>query len=116
MAYTHREEAQIEEYLINTVRLLRGNIRKVRWPGRRGAPDRFVWVPGWKFPKLIELKRPGKIPTLQQEEEIKRLRKMHIEVLVIDNREDIDKCLLSSNNPLARLSPDRIRRRRSILS
>lgn len=94
MAYTHREESLIEDHLINMVRLLGGYIRKVRWLGRRGAPDRFVWVPGWKFPKLIELKRSGKTPALQQEEEIRRLRKMHIEVLVIDSKEGIDRCLL----------------------
>ena len=86
-------ERDIEGYLLNRIRLLKGEIRKVRWIGRRFAPDRMAWIPGWAFPKMIELKAPGKVPTDGQTREHARLRKMNIEVFVIDSFEEIDRLL-----------------------
>jgi hypothetical protein len=40
-----RKEELNEEYLIRRVEETGGETRKVKWAGRRGAPDRFV---GWK--------------------------------------------------------------------
>ena len=32
-------EAKIEKYLCDRVKMLGGEVRKVKWIGRRGAPD-----------------------------------------------------------------------------
>lgn len=39
------EEAKIEKYLVKQVKTLGGEVRKVKWLGRRGAPDRLVMLP-----------------------------------------------------------------------
>lgn len=64
-------ENDIEGYLVRQVQGLGGEIRKVRWIGRRNAPDRFIMLnrkTGW-----LELKRPSKEPTGAQHRELKRL-------------------------------------------
>ena len=38
-------EAKIEKYLCDRVKMLGGEVRKVKWIGRRGAPDRLVMLP-----------------------------------------------------------------------
>lgn len=51
-------ESEIEQYLVSKVAELGGETRKVKWIGRRGAPDRFVLLNGkaaW-----VELKAPNK--------------------------------------------------------
>lgn len=65
-------ERDVEAYLVRQVKARGGEVRKVRWIGRRGAPDRLVLVPGcWPF--LLELKAPGRKPTLQQTREMERI-------------------------------------------
>lgn len=39
------QEAKIEAYLVKQVKALGGEVRKVKWIGRRGAPDRLVMLP-----------------------------------------------------------------------
>ena len=86
-------ESPIELYLVDQVGILRGEIRKVRWIARRGAPDRFVWVPGWLFPKMAETKATGKDLEEHQKREHKRLKKMGVECYKIDSFEDVDRFL-----------------------
>ena len=38
-------ESAIEQYLVKRVGELGGEVRKVQWGGRRGAPDRVVMLP-----------------------------------------------------------------------
>lgn len=38
-------ESEIEKYLVERVKALGGEVRKVRWIGRNGAPDRLVMLP-----------------------------------------------------------------------
>ena len=38
-------ESQIEKHLVKRVKELGGEVRKVQWIGRRGAPDRLVMLP-----------------------------------------------------------------------
>ena len=85
-------ESEIEKYLVAKVVALGGVVRKLKWIGRRGAPDRFVKLPG-KAVMLIELKAPGKVPELHQEREIKRLRDVGVHVEVIDSKELVDKII-----------------------
>ena len=51
-------EAKVENYLRKRVKEEHGQIRKLAWLGRRGAPDDFVWWPGPRF-AFVECKAPG---------------------------------------------------------
>lgn len=66
-------ESKIEKALVKRVREAGGEIRKLAWVGRRGAPDRLVMLPG-RNPVLVELKAPkGRLSKLQiREHEILR--------------------------------------------
>lgn len=86
-------ESQIETYLVTRVKELKGETRKVRWLDRRGAPDRLVWLPGWKFPKMPEMKKPGKDLENHQAREHKRLKKMGVQCYKLDSFEDVDRFL-----------------------
>jgi hypothetical protein len=78
-------ESQIEKYLVKLVKKCGGEVRKVKWIARRGAPDRMVWVPWWKSPRFVELKAPGKKLEAHQLREHKRLRKMGIATGKLDS-------------------------------
>lgn len=56
--FAHRNvlEKHIEAHLVKLVEAAGGEVRKVSWPGRRFAPDRFVMLPGGCF--WVELKNP----------------------------------------------------------
>ena len=99
------QEAKIEKYLCGRVKMLGGEVRKVKWIGRRGAPDRLVMLPSriyvWggdtrrSSPATIwvELKAPGKEPEPHQAREHKRMRDMGQRVEVIDSMEGVDTLL-----------------------
>jgi len=76
-------ERDIENYLVGRVKALGGEVRKLRWIGRNGAPDRFVMLKGWSF--FAELKAPGQKPRVNQLREHERLRAMGQSVHVIDS-------------------------------
>jgi hypothetical protein len=88
-------ESQIERYLVKRVKALGGEVRKVAWIGRRGAPDRVVMVPYsdarcamstfW-----VELKAPGKKASVVQRREHARMRRVGQDVFVIDSPEGVD--------------------------
>ena len=84
-------ESEVEDYLVKCVKKLRGEVRKVKWIGRRGAPDRFVMVCGLNF--FVELKAPGKKPNEQQRREIDSLKSRHVDVYVVDGIEAVDALL-----------------------
>lgn len=86
-------ESKIEGYLVRRVKELKGETRKVRWLARRGAPDRLVWIPGWRWPKMPEMKKPGKKLEEHQKREHKRLKKMGVECCKLDSLEDVDRFL-----------------------
>lgn len=51
-------ESDIEKYLVARVKALGGEVRKVKWIGRRGAPDRIVMLPArGKCPTAAEVLR-----------------------------------------------------------
>lgn len=85
-------ESDIEDYLVRRVVANDGEVRKVKWIGRRGAPDRRVMLPGrcvW-----VELKAPGKKPEAHQTREHKRMRAMGEDVRVIDSFKGVDNLLV----------------------
>lgn len=99
------EEAKIEKYLVKQVKTLGGEVRKVKWTGRRGAPDRLVMLPArtgiteWGYLDApaatiwVEFKAPGKVPEPHQAREHERMRKMGQRVEVIDSMEGVDNLL-----------------------
>lgn len=86
-------EGKIEDYLVKRVRETGGKVRKLKWIGRNGAPDRMVWWPiKGDQPDMVfvELKAPRKKPTKQQKDEHKILRDDGFEVVVIDSIKAVD--------------------------
>lgn len=93
-------ESQIENYLVRRVKELNGEVRKVKWIGRRGAPDRVVMLPERygidAEPRTlwIELKAPGEKAKPHQVREHERMRAMGQVVVVVDSMEGVDEALL----------------------
>ena len=88
-------ERDIERYLVKRVREAGGEVRKVKWIGRNGAPDRFVMLldgTGREPPTSwwVELKAPGKLPTPAQAREHDRMRQCGMKVITIDSLEWVD--------------------------
>ena len=82
-------EQVVEEYLVKRVRETGGEVRKLQWIGRRGAPDRFVGWPNGKH-GLVELKRPKGREETHQLREHCRLRAVGMSVDVINTKEKVD--------------------------
>lgn len=82
------KERDVERYLVRRTKDAGGIIRKVRWVGRRGAPDRLVLLPGVMV--WVELKRPGGVTQPHQVREHDKLKQMGQRVEVIDSRFAID--------------------------
>lgn len=81
-------ESVIEKYLKDQVKRRGGEVRKLAYQGRRGAPDRQVLLNG-RHP-LVELKAPGVKPEVHQLREHDRLRAAGLDVYVIDSIEGVD--------------------------
>ena len=110
-------ERDIESRLVERVKQLGGGIRKVKWVGRDGAPDRVVMLPAYETGVgvldlyratrsrpartiWIEVKRPGGADTFpanaherKQLREHRRMRKMGQRVEVVDSFEAIEEIL-----------------------
>jgi hypothetical protein len=92
-------ESDVETYLRERVREHGGFVRKARWVGVDGCPDRFIALPdGRQF--WCELKAPGlaaKFPSnsheRQQHREHERMRAVGLTVLIIDSKEAINALL-----------------------
>jgi hypothetical protein len=85
-------ERDIEAFLVKRVRALGGELRKVRWVGRCGAPDRRVMLEH-KAPFWIELKAPGKSLSPLQLREHTRMRRLGESVAIADSFETIEDLL-----------------------
>jgi hypothetical protein len=71
-----KRESDIEKHLVKRVKELGGEVRKVQWIGRRGAPDRLVMLPREANCIWVELKAPGEKPRPEQAREHDRMRAM----------------------------------------
>lgn len=85
-------ESLIEKHLVACVTAMGGECRKITWPGRRGAPDRVVFLPGGRV-VFFELKAPGKKAEPHQLREHKRMQAMGQRVEVVDSFERIEEIL-----------------------
>jgi hypothetical protein len=93
-------EREVEAHLVQRVRELGGECRKVQWIGRRGAPDRLVMLPvppGWdpltSTTVWVELKAPGQKAKPHQIREHQRMRDMGQCVVVIDSIDAVEELL-----------------------
>lgn len=116
-------ERDIERHLVKRVKALGGEVRKVQWVGRSGAPDRLVmlparhhkkwdgkltpgaicWAEDWTQPAMmawVELKNPETILTFPanaheraQHREHERMRAMGQTVLVLGTIEQVEELL-----------------------
>jgi len=61
----------------------------VRWEGRSGCPDCFVW---WTWPRaaFIEIKADGDRLSKLQQREIERMDEAGVPVFIARSNEDID--------------------------
>lgn len=78
-------ESAIEDYTCDGIRKIGREIRKVKWIGRRGAPDRKILGGPW-----IEFKRPGETLQAHQVREIASMKVFGEEVWVVDSFEVAD--------------------------
>ena len=85
-------ESDIERYLVRRAKECGGEVRKLKWIGRRGAPDRVVMLPGGLL-YWVELKAQGQKAAPHQAREHVRMLKMGQRVLVLDTLEKIDRVL-----------------------
>lgn len=99
-----KRESIIEQYLVNRVKTMGGEIRKVAWIARSKAPDRLVMLPGsdrlMGVSFYAEVKEEGGhlvFPKNDHEEaqdrEHKRMRQCGLRVYVIGSIEQIDEIL-----------------------
>ena len=88
-------EADVEKYLVKVVESMGGECRKVKWIGRRGAPDRVVFFGSdyLVLPRTIwvELKAPNRGCSALQLREHTCMRRLGQEVFVLDSIGAIDK-------------------------
>lgn len=85
-------ESQIELPVVARAERAGFYVRKVQWPGRRSAPDRIFAHPA-RGTVWIEFKAPGKVETLSQREEHRKMRAAGMEVYVCDSVEQAIKVL-----------------------
>ena len=84
---TTTPEGRVSTALRHAVISLGGEIRKVQWQGRVGAPDWMAMLFGGAV--FVETKAPGEVPRRSQMVEFSRIsRASGIPVLVIDRAED----------------------------
>jgi len=90
-------ESQIEKHFCARVKEFGGEVRKVQWIGRRGAPDRRMMLPGYCC--WVELKAPGKKLSAHQAREHARMQAQGEEVHTFWSTNTIDAFfdLLASN-------------------
>nr|WP_304100265.1 hypothetical protein [Mitsuokella multacida] len=84
---TTTPEGRVSAALRQAVISYGGEIRKVLWQGRVGAPDWLVMLCGSAL--FVETKAPGEVPRRSQIVEFRRIsRASGIPVLVLDRAED----------------------------
>jgi hypothetical protein len=95
-------ESTVEAHLRKKATAAGALVRKMIWPGHRGAPDRLViwpnpqpWLNDRGLPSalvdFVELKAPGRKPDPHQEREHEKLRAMGCAVYTLDSIEAVDR-------------------------
>lgn len=90
-------ESVIEAHLTKRAKALGALVRKVKFLGVDGAPDRVLFFPerttngaATRTTFWVELKAPGRLPRVRQEREHKAMREHGQHVSVLDSIEAVD--------------------------
>ena len=80
---------KLQDHLKHVVQKSGGQYRKVRWEGRRGCPDCFIW---WEGPLMafVEIKAGDDRYSKLQGREVERMQNAGIPVFTARSIEDID--------------------------
>lgn len=82
------KESDVVKHLKKVVREMRGTTRKVKWEGRKNAPDLLILLPLTSC--WVETKAPGVKARERQLREHVRMRASGIKVFVLDSVEAVD--------------------------
>jgi len=82
-------ERKVEQHFVARAEARGGEVRKLTYIGRHGAPDRLLVLPAGRV-FFVELKRPGKDAADHQAREHARLRRVGADVRVLDTLERVD--------------------------
>jgi hypothetical protein len=85
-------ERAVERKLISAVKKAGGMCPKLVSPGFDGMPDRLVLMPGGLV-AFVEVKKPGEKPTPLQVYRHSQLRRLGLQVYLLDDPEQIHKIL-----------------------
>jgi len=89
---------RLQKYLREAVERSGGHHRKVRWEGRRGCPDCFVWWDGARH-AWIEIKAEGDRVSALQEREHRRMRESGLPLFIARTTDDIDRIVQGLTAP-----------------
>lgn len=89
--------SKLQDHLKHVVQKSGGQYRKVRWEGRSGCPDCFIW---WRWPAaaFIEIKADGDRLSKLQTREIERMEHDGVPVFVAHSAEEIDTIVAQVRN------------------
>lgn len=85
-------EKLLEKKLREEVKKLGGIALKFGTVYHTGMPDRIILMPGGNT-SFVELKSPGKKPTLLQTKSIEMLQDLGFKTVVVDSKESLDNFL-----------------------
>ena len=86
-------EREIESFLVNRVKALKGMARKWVSPGWDGAPDRIVLLPQGRI-AFVELKKPAEQPRRLQLKRAKELQALGFKVFCgVDSKAEVERLL-----------------------
>lgn len=80
---------KLQDHLKRRVQGTGGQYRKVRWEGRAGCPDCFVWW-DWPCAAFIEIKAEGDRVRKLQDREVERMQRAGVPVYIARSTADID--------------------------
>jgi hypothetical protein len=83
---------KLQDYLKHAVQKSGGQYRKVRWEGRSGCPDCFIW---WRWPSaaFVEIKAGDDRMRKLQTRERERMEAAGVPVFIARSEADLDEII-----------------------
>jgi len=92
--------AKLQEHLKKRVQGSGGQYRKVRWEGRRGCPDCFIWWT-WPHAAFVEIKAERDVLSAIQRRGVERMREDGVPVYIASTVDDLEKIIEEVRKGLA---------------